>query len=141
VIACPGCARFVRTNTQCCPFCDAVVRDGSPSLGVAVVGALLGLGIPACVGDDSTPEYTGAIYGGIPAATESTSNTGTETGTTGTSTGVDADTSAGTETSTDAGTSTGTTGTSTTGTGTGTDSTGTGVDSTGTETDTGTTSG
>lgn len=139
MIPCPSCSRFVRTETHHCPFCDAVVRDRSPGLGVAMVGILLGL--TAACGDDPAGEETTTVDIGVAAygGPEPFDSSGppdeiTSTGpviTTGAdSTGTDTQTATDTDT-----TGTGTeAGTSTDATGTGTDAT-----STGTGTDTGTT--
>ena len=139
MIPCPACSRFVRSTTVRCPFCDAVVRDGAPALGTAVVGALLGLGVPACSDPkDDTPTSTTstdvddfgvAAYGGpdssamegptsfddaTSASTTGPSDDTTSSGTAGTGTDSSSGTAGADTTSADTGptgTDTGTTGT------------------------------
>lgn len=63
MIPCPTCDRFVRTDSNHCPFCDATLRDGS-MLGSVVVGALLGLGTVGCgePGDGGTESEAMGSY-------------------------------------------------------------------------------
>lgn len=125
MIPCPECARFVRTDARHCPFCDAVVRE-RPSLGPAVVGALLGLGMSACsdeTGTTTTDSSSGqttyesgvTAYGGPdpgfdsseegpPPSESSSSGSGSETSAEPTGTGTSAETGTGTDTGTGTGT-------------------------------------
>ncbi len=121
MIPCPGCSRFVRTDSRHCPFCDAVVSQDSSAAGTAVVGTFLALAVSACV-------ETVAVYG---APSPGSTSIGSD------STATDSGSETGSDSVADSGSSTG----SSSGTGsTGEDSTSTGTD-TAAETTQGTDSG
>lgn len=55
MIPCPSCSRFIRNDTRTCPFCDATVSSAPAVMG-PMAGALLGLTLAACGGDDTGDE-------------------------------------------------------------------------------------
>ena len=55
MIPCPRCSRFIRTNANGCPFCRVVLSEPS-TMGPIVAGAILGLTLVACGGQESNDE-------------------------------------------------------------------------------------